>query len=181
MKTSELVKSVSHGRVEITTKGRGELHGPTTQAETTANGGNKHVHKKPNTEHTTASKTSVVETRNRKINKVATRSAKPFPASSIPAVNVAAVPQRSPLRYPGGKTWLIPHIRHWLESTEPEILIEPFAGGAIVSLTAVMENLAKTAVMVEIDRDVAAFWRSALEAATLCRNELPNSNPPSAG
>ena len=31
--------------------------------------------------------------------------------SSQPAVNVASVAQRSPLRYPGGKTWLIPHIR----------------------------------------------------------------------
>lgn len=87
----------------------------------------------------------------------------PFPASSVPVVNVATVPQRSPLRYPGGKTWLIPHIRHWLEVTEPDILIEPFAGGAIVSLTAVMENLVDTALMVEIDRDVAAFWRAALE------------------
>src|ERR1700674_1531455 len=29
-------------------------------------------------------------------------------------VNVASVPQRSPFRYPGGKTWLIPYIRSWL-------------------------------------------------------------------
>ena len=86
-----------------------------------------------------------------------------FPASSVPVVNVASVPQRSPLRYPGGKTWLIPHIREWLKRTKPEILIEPFAGGAVVSLTAVMEELATQAVMMEIDRDVAAFWRSALE------------------
>ena len=91
-----------------------------------------------------------------------------FPASRLPVVNVATVPQRSPLRYPGGKTWLIPHIREWLRETTPEILIEPFAGGAIVSLTAVMEDLAPSAVMVEIDRDVAAFWRTALESgATL--------------
>ena len=73
-----------------------------------------------------------------------------FPVSRIPVVNVASVPQRSPLRYPGGKTWLIPHIREWLRRTEPEILIEPFAGGAIVSLTAVMEDLVTTAFMVEI-------------------------------
>ena len=86
-----------------------------------------------------------------------------FPASRVPVVNVASVPQRSPLRYPGGKTWLIPHIREWLRQTEPEILLEPFAGGAIVSLTAVMEDLVTAAFMVEIDRDVAAFWRSALE------------------
>ena len=31
-----------------------------------------------------------------------------IPVSSIPAVNVASVPQRSPLRYPGGKTWWCP-------------------------------------------------------------------------
>ena len=92
-----------------------------------------------------------------------------FSVSRVAVVNVATVPQRSPLRYPGGKTWLVPHIREWLEHTSPEILIEPFAGGGIVSLTAVMEELVKSAVMVEIDRDVAAFWRSALESgATLC-------------
>ena len=58
----------------------------------------------------------------------------PFPMSPIPAVNVACVPQRSPLRYPSGKTWLIPHVRAWLGSlcTPPELLLEPFAGGAIV-------------------------------------------------
>ncbi len=91
-----------------------------------------------------------------------------FPQSRIPVVNVASVPQRSPLRYPGGKTWLIPHIRDWLHRTEPEILIEPFAGGAVVSLTAVMEGLAPCAVMIEKDSDVAAFWRAAIEhGATL--------------
>jgi DNA adenine methylase len=29
-------------------------------------------------------------------------------------VNVASVPQRSPFRYPGGKTWLVPRVRRWL-------------------------------------------------------------------
>lgn len=100
-----------------------------------------------------------------------------FPASSFPVANVATVPQRSPLRYPGGKTWLIPHIRHWLKSTEPEILIEPFAGGAIVSLSAVMENLVKKAVMVEIDRDVAAFWRSALESGETLQKRITQFKP----
>jgi DNA adenine methylase len=42
------------------------------------------------------------------------------------------------------------------------MLIEPFAGGAIVSLTAIMEDLAEQAVLIELDRDVAAFWRAAL-------------------
>jgi len=43
-------------------------------------------------------------------------------------VNVASIPQRSPFRYPGGKTWLIPSVRQWLrQSTRPILLIEPFA------------------------------------------------------
>lgn len=83
--------------------------------------------------------------------------------SPIPAVNVAAVPQRSPLRYPGGKTWLIPHVRVWLRSMKrPRLLVEPFAGGGIVSLTAVMENLADESLMAELDSDVAALWKAAL-------------------
>ena len=89
----------------------------------------------------------------------------PFPPSPIPAANVAQVPQRSPLRYPGGKTWLIPHIRAWLKETGTPhpLMIEPFAGGATASLTAVMEGLAERAILVERDPDVAAFWRAALE------------------
>ena len=100
-----------------------------------------------------------------------------FPTSRVPVVNVATVPQRSPLRYPGGKTWLIPHIREWLKDTHPEILVEPFAGGAIVSLTAVMEDLVDGAVMVEIDRDVAAFWRSALESGAILRERIGQFDP----
>ena len=86
-----------------------------------------------------------------------------FPVSPIPAVNVASVPQRSPLRYPGGKTWLIPHIRAWLSRrSRPQMLFEPFCGGGVVSLTAVMEELADRCVLVELDREVAAFWHAAL-------------------
>lgn len=87
-----------------------------------------------------------------------------IPVSPIPVANVATVPQRSLLRYPGGKTWLIPHVRAWLEclSPAPRLLIEPFAGGGIVSLTAVMENLVDHCLMAELDHDVAAFWHAAL-------------------
>lgn len=74
-------------------------------------------------------------------------------------VNVASVPQRSPFRYPGGKTWLIPVVRRWLkQSKDPKILVEPFAGGGIVSLTAAFENLADKVIMVELDHEVAAVW-----------------------
>ena len=87
-----------------------------------------------------------------------------FRISPIPAVNVASVPQYSPLRYPGGKTWLVPHIRVWLEKLDPppRLLLEPFAGGGVVSLTAVMEGLVERCLMAELDRDVAAFWHASL-------------------
>ena len=87
-----------------------------------------------------------------------------IPISPIPAANVATVPQRSPLRYPGGKTWLVPHIRTWLDNAQesPQLLIEPFAGGGVVSLTAVMEGLVERCLMAEIDPQVAAFWQAAL-------------------
>jgi len=79
-------------------------------------------------------------------------------------VNVAVVPQRSLFRYPGGKTWLVPYIRTWLCSIEPRptVLIEPFAGGGIVGLTAGFEGLARHVVLVEKDPDVATVWRTVL-------------------
>lgn len=33
-------------------------------------------------------------------------------------VNVASVPQASPFRYPGGKTWLISVVRKWLKQSK---------------------------------------------------------------
>jgi DNA adenine methylase len=77
-------------------------------------------------------------------------------------VNVASVPQRSPFRYPGGKTWFVPTFRHWMAQIypKPSILIEPFAGGGIISLTALFENLVERVVMVELDDEIAAVWQS---------------------
>ena len=102
-----------------------------------------------------------------------------FGTSLISPANVSTVPQRSPLRYPGGKTWLVPHVRSWLQvdPTPAPLLIEPFAGGATVSLTAVMERLVDRAVMVEIDRDVSAFWRAALEHGVQMIERVMSFNP----
>lgn len=77
-------------------------------------------------------------------------------------VNVASVPQRSPFRYPGGKTWLVPYIRSWLSRRTPSILIEPFAGGGIVSLTAAFEHLAEHIILVEMDSGISAVWQAIL-------------------
>lgn len=76
-------------------------------------------------------------------------------------VNVASVPQRSPFRYPGGKTWLIPIARKWFSSAPDNAeLIEPFAGGGIISLTAAAENYFNHIIMTELDEDVAAVWET---------------------
>ncbi len=80
-------------------------------------------------------------------------------------VNVASVPQRSPFRYPGGKTWFVPTFRKWLYSKSDEslFLVEPFVGGGIISLTALLENLVSKAIMVELDSDVAAVWQAIVD------------------
>lgn len=77
--------------------------------------------------------------------------------------NVASVPQRSPFRYPGGKTWLVPTARKWFaEARTGSHLIEPFAGGGIIGLTAAAEHYFSHVTMVELDEDVAAAWQTIL-------------------
>lgn len=74
----------------------------------------------------------------------------------------AQVRYPSPFRYPGGKSWLVPYVRSWLAQEEPVELVEPFAGGATVALTAVMEGLVERATICELDHDVASVWRCLL-------------------
>jgi len=81
------------------------------------------------------------------------------------AINVASVPQRSPFRYPGGKTWFVPRLREWVKSQpkKPRCLVEPFVGGGIISLTAVAENLAEHVHMAELDAKVGDVWQAIIE------------------
>lgn len=76
-------------------------------------------------------------------------------------VNVASVKHRSPFRYPGGKTWLVPIVRRWLASYEQPLkhLVEPFAGGAIVSLSALFDSLTERVTLIERDSNVGAVWQ----------------------
>ena len=97
----------------------------------------------------------------------ATGTARTIPVLSNVVVNVASVPQRSPLRYPGGKTWLVPEIRDFLGGLDfrPEVFVEPFAGGGIASLTAVMEGYVERAVLCEKDPDIANLWQCVFDDA----------------
>ncbi len=101
---------------------------------------------------------------------------KPVRYSPKKPVNIAAVPLRSPFRYPGGKTWLVPQLRCWLLSkgTPPAHFIEPFAGGAIASMTAGFERLARHVIFAEMDEGVGAVWRVVLngEAEWLAKEIL---------
>ncbi|MEF2279176.1 hypothetical protein V3W47_12780 [Deinococcus sp. YIM 134068] len=75
-------------------------------------------------------------------------------------VNVAQVPQYSPLRYPGGKSWFIPRTRRWIASRgRPGVFLEPFAGGGSNACAVALEGLADRVVMVELDDRVAAVWQ----------------------
>lgn len=92
----------------------------------------------------------------------------PSPAQTDPhlaeVVNVASVPKRSPFRYPGGKTWLVPRARCWLGARggRGKELIEPFTGGGIVGLTAGFENYVDLVTFVELDENVASVWQTIL-------------------
>ncbi len=79
-------------------------------------------------------------------------------------MNVSKVNQLSPFRYPGGKTWLVPDFINWIRSVQfkPDNLIEPFAGGGIISLSVAYYKLAEKCIMIEKDEDVASVWKTIL-------------------
>lgn len=81
---------------------------------------------------------------------------------STNVVNTASVRHRSPFRYPGGKTWLVPLIRQWLATVNRPVsrFIEPFAGGAIVSLSVLFDGLAQSITLVEKDSNVGSVWQT---------------------
>ena len=67
----------------------------------------------------------------------------------------------SPLRYPGAKRLLLPALRR-LVQRPVDLLVEPFCGGASVSLAFLAEGLARHALLGDADPLVAAFWAAAV-------------------
>ena len=93
--------------------------------------------------------------------------------------NVSSVPHRSPFRFPGGKTWFVPYVRQWLNSlpSVPHQLSEPFAGGAIVGLSALFEGRCKRLSLIELDDNVAAVWQTILNGnAKKLANKISDFN-----
>lgn len=83
-----------------------------------------------------------------------------FPA--VRAADLSRLQQLSVLRYPGGKGWLLPWMRAFVKVQRPQVFLEPFAGGAVVGLTLLNEDLVDELILVERDPRVCAFWRAAL-------------------
>lgn len=95
----------------------------------------------------------------------ATSSAEP---RRVPAANRAEFPGDkdvsiiSPLRYPGSKRRLARFIALTLELSdlEPEIFVEPFAGGASVSLQLLNDDVVDQVGLADLDPLVSAFWKT---------------------
>lgn len=69
----------------------------------------------------------------------------------------------SPLRYPGSKRRMIPAIAELIEANvpAPELLVEPFCGGASVSLGLLEIGAVKRVLLADLDPLIAAFWKVA--------------------
>jgi DNA adenine methylase len=70
----------------------------------------------------------------------------------------------SPLRYPGAKRQLIPFFRDLLlaQPARVQTFVEPFAGGASISLYLAVTGLVDRVVIAERDPLLYAFWRTAV-------------------
>lgn len=70
----------------------------------------------------------------------------------------------SPLRYPGGKRQLVPFFADLLKlscDTPLDLFVEPFAGGAAVSLHLLAAGLVEHVILADLDPLVYSFWRQA--------------------
>lgn len=73
-------------------------------------------------------------------------------------------PTPTPLRYPGGKAWLAHYVEKFISFNKLEVdtLVEPFAGGAAVSITLLQKSIIEQAYISEIDPLIVAFWEATL-------------------
>ena len=70
----------------------------------------------------------------------------------------------SPLRYPGGKTSLLPFFEKIIEEhgLEKITYVEPFAGGAGAALGLLFSDKVERIVINDLDRAIYSFWLSAI-------------------
>lgn len=78
----------------------------------------------------------------------------------------------SPLRYPGGKSKIAAFVKQIIKDNNllDGVYVEPFAGGAAVALSLLMDEYVSRIVINDNDRSIYAFWYSVLnETERLCQ------------
>lgn len=68
----------------------------------------------------------------------------------------------SPLRYPGAKRWISGYISRSISynNLKPQLFVEPFAGGASVSLSLLYMGLVERIILIDQDPLISAFWKT---------------------
>lgn len=78
----------------------------------------------------------------------------------------------SPLRYPGGKAKLVEFVKSIFDKNEliGGCYVEPYAGGASVALSLLLNNYASKIIINDFDKSIFAFWYSVInETDELCK------------
>jgi DNA adenine methylase len=72
---------------------------------------------------------------------------------------------KSPLRYPGSKAAFSPYFFSLTKKIHKssEIMVEPFAGSAAISLYALENNICKNVILIERDPLIYCFWKSVFD------------------
>jgi len=70
----------------------------------------------------------------------------------------------SPLRYPGGKGKIVPYFKQVFRDNHlcDGVYVEPYAGGASVALSLLLDGYASKVIINDIDRSIFAFWHAML-------------------
>ena len=73
-------------------------------------------------------------------------------------------PTVTPLRYPGGKTWLFDYVKEFLHfhGLESNVIVEPYAGSASISIGLLRANPMQEAYLSEKDPIIVSFWNAVL-------------------
>ncbi len=78
----------------------------------------------------------------------------------------------SPLRYPGGKSRIAAFVKQIIKDNNllDGVYVEPYAGGAAVALSLLMDEYVSRIIINDKDRSIYAFWYSVLnETERLCQ------------
>lgn len=78
----------------------------------------------------------------------------------------------SPLRYPGGKAKIADFIKQVVKDNDllDGVYVEPYAGGAAVALSLLMDEYVSRIIINDKDRSIYAFWHSVLyDTDRLCK------------